>query len=213
MEGVEGSGKSTQVQRLATHLKSCGIPVVTSKEPGGTSLCEKIRSLLLESNKSNECWTPKAELMLFYADRSQHIAQFIKPMLQSGKVVIIDRFNDSTIAYQGARGIEEEIIAQLSKIVLGDVIPIITLLLDIDPTKSLVRVSERNKSKDNFREVRFDEEKPEFHLLVRNRFLDIAKKDPNRVIVIQASDHPDVVEKSIWTHVNPIVQSAGYRVK
>ena len=213
VEGVEGSGKSTQVQRLADRLNFFGVPVVTSKEPGGTELCKKIRSLLLETNQNSEYWTPKAELMLFYADRAQHIAEFIKPMLQSGKVVIIDRFNDSTIAYQGARGIEDESINQLAKIVLGQLRPTITLLLDIDPTESLIRVASRNQSIESFKEVRFDEEKLEFHYLVRNRFLDIAKKDPERVIIIPAGASPDVVEKLIWTQISPVMQLSGYRVK
>lgn len=212
MEGVEGSGKSTQVQRLAAHLKVCGLPVVVSKEPGGTGLCKKLRSLLLEANQSNECWTPKAELMLFYADRAQHIAKFIIPMLQSGKIVIIDRFNDSTLAYQGASGIEDKIINQLTEIVLGELTPTFTLLLDIDPVESLMRVSTRNRSIANFREVRFDEENLEFHCLVRSRFLDIAKKEPSRVVVIPASKSLDVVEELIWARVRPLMQLAGYRV-
>jgi dTMP kinase len=213
IEGIEGSGKSTQVQRLATQLELCDIPVITTKEPGGTNLCKKLRSLLLESNQSSERWTPKAEMMLFYADRAQHIAELVMPMLQSGNVIIIDRFNDSTVAYQGASGIEDKVIDQLSNIVLGQLTPTVTLLLDIDPIESLIRVKARNQSKNNFREVRFDEEELAFHCLVRSRFLDIAKKDPNRVIVIPAGESPDIVESLIWAQVRTVIQQAGYRVK
>ena len=99
MEGVEGSGKSTQVQRLARRLEEAGLPLVVSKEPGGTSLGRELRTLLLAPHASGESWCPKAELLLFYADRAQHLATVVRPALAEGKVVLVDRFEDSSWAY------------------------------------------------------------------------------------------------------------------
>ena len=212
IEGIEGSGKSSQVQRLVNRLNRLNIPTVVSREPGGTKLCQGIRSLLLEQNNYDEVWTPKAELMLFYADRIQHISQFITPMLESGNVVILDRFDDSTRAYQGARGIEDSMMDQMTNLVLGSLRPTITLLLDIDPTISLTRAANRNKIENNFSETRFDEEDLRFHHLVRNRFLEIAQKDTKRIFIISAIEPPDKVEEMIWTRVSSLMQGIGYRV-
>lgn len=212
IEGIEGSGKSSQVQRLVNHLNYLNIPTAASREPGGTKLCQGIRSLLLKQNNYDEVWTPKAELMLFYADRIQHISQFITPMLKSGKVVVLDRFDDSTRAYQGARGVEDSVMDQMTNLVLGSLRPTITLLLDIDPAISLARAENRNKIENNFSETRFDEENLKFHHLVRNRFLEIAKKDTKRISIISAIEPPDKVEEMIWTKVSNLMQGIGYRV-
>ncbi len=144
MEGVEGSGKSTQIQRLAARLRRAGAPVEVSKEPGGTVLGRELRALLLEPHPSGETWAPKAELMLFYADRAQHIARFITPMLEQGRVVLLDRFDDSTRAYQGAQGIADAVLDRMGEVVLGRLKPTLTIILDMDPAESLVRVGARN---------------------------------------------------------------------
>jgi len=213
MEGVEGSGKSTQIQRLAARLQRFGVAVEVSKEPGGTPLCQAIRALLLEPHPTGETWAPKAELMLFYADRAQHIARFITPMLDAGKVLLLDRFDDSTRAYQGAQGMSDTVLDRLGQVVLGRLKPSLTLLLDVDPAVSLLRVVARNQADADFRETRFDEEALEFHRQVRNRFLGIAQRDPQRVAVIPAQEDPDRVEEAIWVRVAPLLRIAGYRVE
>ena len=213
MEGVEGSGKSTQIQRLAARLRRAGVPVEVSKEPGGTVLGQAIRALLLEPHRSGETWAPKAELMLFYADRAQHIAQFLGPMLEAGKVVLLDRFDDSTRAYQGAQGISDAVLDRLGEVVLGRLKPTLTLILDMDPAESMVRVEARNGADGTFRETRFDEETLEFHRRVRNRFLVIAQKEPQRVAVIPAREGADKVEEAVWAKVAPLMRVAGYRVE
>lgn len=108
MEGVEGAGKSTQLLRLSEHLRRLEVPLVVSKEPGGTALGLEIRKLLLTHHGSGEEWCPDAELLLFYADRAQHLAQVVRPALEAGKVVLLDRYEDSTRAYRGRLGVPEE---------------------------------------------------------------------------------------------------------
>jgi dTMP kinase len=213
MEGVEGSGKSTQIERLAARLRRAGVPVAVSKEPGGTVLGRAIRALLLEPHPSGETWAPKAELMLFYADRAQHVATFVGPMLEQGKVVLLDRFDDSTRAYQGAQGISDAVLDRMAEVVLGRLRPTLTLILDLDPAESLVRVQARNNADEGFRETRFDDEQLEFHRRVRSRFLIIAQKEPQRVVVVSARESADKVEEAVWTKVAPLMRTAGYRVE
>lgn len=212
MEGVEGSGKSTQLQRLSAHLKACGAPLELSKEPGGTPLGLKLRQLLLEPDPSGTTWAPTAELLLFYADRAQHLAQLVIPALEAGRVVLLDRFDDSTRAYQGAQGIADATLERLAEVVLGRLKPHLTLLLDLDPTVSLARVQARNAATADFRETRFDEEALEFHRKVRSRFLAIAQQEPQRVAVIPAQDSADQVEAAIWSRVAPLLRTAGHGV-
>jgi dTMP kinase len=213
MEGIEGSGKSTQIRRLAARLAKCGIEVEVSKEPGGTPLCRELRQLLLEPHASGETWSPKAELLLFYADRAQHLAQFLAPALEEGRMVLLDRFDDSTRAYQGAQGISDAVLDRIGEVVLGRMKPNLTILLDMDPVSSLERVEARNTAADGFRETRFDQEHLEFHRRVRSRFLAIAQKEPQRVVVVPAQDAPDVVEEAIWTRLAPLLRTAGLMVE
>lgn len=212
MEGVEGSGKSTQIQRLTARLQNAGVPVEVSKEPGGTVLGREIRTLLLEPHPSGETWAPKAELLLFYADRAQHIARFVSPMLEAGKVVLLDRFEDSTRAYQGAQGIPDLVLDRLAEVVLGRLKPSLTVILDLDPEASLVRVSARNAADPGFRETRFDGAALAFHRQVRTRFLTLAAREPQRVVVIPAEGGPDEVESAVWAKVAPLLRASGYQV-
>ncbi len=214
MEGVEGSGKSTQLLRLSEHLRRLGLPIVVSKEPGGTALGRDLRTLLLTHHPSGETWCAEAELMLFYADRAQHLAQVIRPGLEAGKIVLIDRFEDSTRAYQGAAGVSEHMLDRLHELVVGRLKPHVTLLLDMDPALSLQRVEVRNLSMgDEFKETLFDEKRIEFHASVRARFLAIAQSEPLRVAVIPARDAPTLVEETIWRRVAPLLRSAGFTVE
>ncbi len=213
MEGVEGSGKSTQIERLTGHLQKAGVPLVVSKEPGGTKLGRELRTLLLAPHASGETWCPEAELLLFYADRAQHLASLIRPALEAGKVVLVDRFEDSTWAYQGARGVSDTHLEGLRDIVLGDLKPHLTLVLDMDPRDSLKRVEARNALLgDSFKETRFDQEILSFHQKVRQRFQEIAQKDPHRVFLVPATGTPEDVDSAIWGHVADALRTRGYGV-
>ncbi len=213
-EGVEGSGKSTQLLRLSEHLRRLGLPILVSKEPGGTALGRELRTLLLTRHPSGEAWCAEAELLLFYADRAQHLATVIRPALEAGKIVLIDRFEDSTRAYQGAAGVSEHMLDRLHELVLGRLKPHLTLLLDMDPRLSLQRVEVRNLSMgDEFKETLFDERQMDFHASVRARFLAIAQNEPLRVAVIPARDAPALVEETIWRRVAPLLRNAGFTVE
>lgn len=213
IEGVEGSGKSTQLQRLEARLEACGLPAVFSKEPGGTALGRELRFLLLAPHASGESWCPDSELLLFYADRAQHVATLIRPELAAGKIVVVDRFEDSTRAYQGASGVGEEALRCLRELVLGAFAPDLTLVLDMEPEVSLRRVAARNGALgETFKETRFDGETLAFHRRVRTRFQDIARQEPERVRMISADADPDSVEQAIWAEVAPRILRAGFRV-
>ena len=213
IEGVEGSGKSTQLFRLSERLRQIGLPLLVSKEPGGTALGRELRRLLLERHPSGEAWCPDAELLLFYADRAQHLEQVVRPALAEGMIVLVDRFEDSTRAYQGASGVPEAALDRLSELVLKGLRPHLTILLDVDPELSLQRVEVRNLSMGaEFSETRFDEAELDFHRRVRKRFLAIAQNNPNRVALIPARDAADDVEAAIWARVAPLLRNAGFGV-
>lgn len=212
IEGVEGSGKSTQLLRLSERLRRLNLPLLVTKEPGGTALGREVRRLLLEPHASGEHWCPDAELLLFYADRAQHLEQVIRPALAQGQVVLVDRFEDSTRAYQGASGVPESALDRLSDLVLKGLRPHVTILLDVDPELSLQRVEVRNLAMNGFAETRFDEAELDFHRRVRSRFLAIAKNHPNRVALIPARDSMEQVEAAIWSRVAPLLRSAGFEV-
>ncbi len=183
-EGIEGSGKSTQAKLLYDRLKDLGVDCILTKEPGATYIGQKIREILLIPQK--ERITKDAELFLYLADRAQHIEHVIKPALKEKKIVIVDRFTDSTIAYQGyGRGISIEFLEMLNKKVTDNIEPDITFLLDLDPEEGLRRAKARNtlNTKSSL-EVRFEEEKIEFHKRVREGYLNILKRFPDRVVLL-----------------------------
>ena len=212
MEGVEGSGKSTQLLRLSERLRRLGLPLVVSKEPGGTALGRELRRLLLEPHPGGEVWAPEAELLLFCADRAQHLKDVVRPALAAGKVVLVARFEDSTRAYQGASGVPEEALDALSTLVLQRLKPHLTLLLDMDPESSLQRVEVRNLALEGFHETRFDAAHVAFPRRVRARFLAIAEREPNRVAVIPAREGEEAVEAALWARVAPLLRNAGFGV-
>jgi dTMP kinase len=210
LEGVEGSGKSTQIQRLAERLRQAGLPLVVSKEPGGTSLGLELRRLLLTPGTSGESWCPKAELLLFYADRAQHLATLVHPALEQGKVVLVDRFEDSSWAYQGAQGVPEADLVRLREVVLGEFKPDLTLVLDLDPEESLRRVGARNAQLgEAFTETRYDQEALDFHRKVRQRFQAIAAREPARVALVPAQGDAAAVEAAIWSRVSAFLAQRG----
>jgi dTMP kinase len=189
LEGIEGSGKSSQVKLLAEHLRTKGHNVLETVEPGGTRIGGKIRKLLLEPKNHMD---PLAELLLYYSSRAQLVREVIYPEIQKKTVVITDRFTDSTVAYQGyARGIELSIIHALDDIVVPDMKPFLTILLDLDVEEGLRRNRRAQK------EDRFELETVEFHNRVRQGFMKIAEEEPERVKIVDASRSTEEVSRDI----------------
>jgi dTMP kinase len=188
-EGIEGSGKSTQSRLFADYLLGKGHDVVHTAEPGGTDIGLKIRKLLLEPNNHMDALT---ELLLYYASRAQHVQEVINPAMRENKIVITDRFTDSTVAYQGyARGLSMDIIQSLNDIVLSDLTPDMTFLLDMDVREGLRR------NRDAMKEDRFELETVAFHERVRQGFHEIAEKEPGRIKIIDASKSKEEVTGQI----------------
>src|SRR5438067_2717446 len=191
-EGSEGSGKSTQADRLAAHLQKCNVPYLLTREPGGTPIGESIRDLL-QFAPHNSGMTPEAELLLFEASRSQLVREIIKPALERGICVIADRFFDSTTAYQGAaRKLDRKAIEGLNVFAVGDCIPNVTFVLDIDAATAKSRM-QKSRRRD-----RMEQEPEEFYESVREAYRELAKRDPNRVVLINGSRGADVIEGEIW---------------
>jgi dTMP kinase len=195
LEGGEGTGKSTQVRRLAKTLEAKGIQVVTTREPGGALGAEEIRKLMVEGEPGR--WNPITETLLAYAARADHVARTIGPALTDGRWVISDRFSDSTYAYQGAgRGVERETIRRIDSAVLDDFAPDLTLILDLDVETGLARAHARASA-----ENRFEKFGALFHKKLRQAFLDIARRSPDRCRVIDASGTEEEVGDRIFAAV------------
>ncbi len=189
-EGIEGSGKSTVIQYAAAYLKNKGHECVMTREPGATAIGRQIREILL--NPASKELVSRAELLLYLADRVQHIETVIVPALSAGKIVLCDRFTDSTIAYQGyARGLRIDFIQQLNDLVLKSFKPDLTILLDLDPRIGLSR-----KAEDRV-ETRFEQEEISFHRKVRDGYLHLAKISPRRFRIIDASESLQAVESEL----------------
>jgi dTMP kinase len=194
-EGGEGAGKSTQLGRLAARLAAEGRDVVATREPGGTPGADLIRALVL--NGDTERWSPTTETLLMYAARRDHIERVVSPALARGAVVVCDRFADSTRAYQGAAGgADPALIAALESHVLGDVRPNLTLIFDLPPELGLKRAAARTGS-----EARFEGKGLAFHRRLREAFLTIARDEPGRCVVINATGDVGAVEAAVWRAV------------
>lgn len=190
-EGGEGVGKSTQVRRLAARLQAAGREVVTTREPGGSPGAEAIRNLVL--NGSADRWSPVTETLLMYASRRDHIERTLRPALARGAVVLCDRYADSTRAYQGAAGgADPELIQALETFILEDVRPARTLIFDLDPELGLARALGRPDA-----EARFESKGLDFHRRLRAGFLAIARDEPERCRIVDASGDPDTVEARV----------------
>jgi dTMP kinase len=201
-EGLDGCGKSTQLKKLAEVLSAQGVSVVTTREPGGTPTGEKIRQLLLDTKTSS--LAPLAELTLMFAARAQHIAEVIQPALAEGRVVLCDRFTDSTEAYQGGgRKLGSEVVLALHRLLCDGLQPDLTILMDSDVAASVDRARRRNKSqagKDDRTksdENRFEQESRAFFGRVRSAYLAIAAREPQRMIVVDARGTPEETHRQI----------------
>jgi dTMP kinase len=191
-EGSEGSGKSTQVQRLAARLERSGVQYLVTREPGGTPIGESIRELL-QFASHNSGMTPETELLLFEASRSQLVREIIKPALERGLCVIADRFFDSTIAYQGAaRQLVRETVERLNAFAVGDCIPDVTFILDIDATSARSRMQEPR------RQDRMEQEPEEFYERVREAYRELAAHEPKRIVLINGTQGAGDIENEIW---------------
>ena len=193
-EGLDGTGKSTQMRRLATALREAGHKVVETREPGGTATGEKIRRVLLDSGTAG--LSPLSEMALMFASRAQHIAEVIEPGLAAGAIVLCDRFTDSTEAYQGSgRRLGSDAVRELHRVLCGNLQPDLTLLLDSNPHASVSRARRRNKraSKNGNRghdENRFESETRAFFGRVRDGYMAIAKREHGRVMLVDARGTP-----------------------
>jgi len=192
-EGGEGCGKSTQLSLLHEALEKAGIPAIKTREPGGSPGAETIRNLLVSGDK--DAWDPLAETLLFYAARLDHVERVIKPALAAGKHVLCDRFADSTFVYQGiGKNLTIPRIRELHQFALGDFMPDLTFILDIDPVIGLERAAKRRGN-----ETRFESMDLGFHQKVRKGFLELAKKEPERCIIINANRNIDLIHNEIRT--------------
>jgi dTMP kinase len=201
-EGIEGCGKTTQIKRFADTLKRQGIPLITTFEPGGTRIGNDIRRILLDTR--NEDLTPLTELILYAADRAQHIEEVIKPALDRGEWVICDRFVDATLAYQGAaRSQDMRLIQILNEKSTRGISPDMTFLLDCPVEIGLERAMKRNEALSHQGQDRFEKETLDFHSKVRKGYLDLANEHTERFVIIDASLSMDAMEKEIFKHIEP----------
>lgn len=202
-EGIDGSGKTTQMHLLAERLRGNGRDVLETIEPGGTAVGAQIRRILLDS--ANQDLRPTAELLLYFASRSQNVEESIRPALAAGKIVLADRFTDSTLAYQGhARGLGADTVLALDRIACRGLAPDLTLLIDIDLATGLARARGRNAGAAQ-RETRMDEQSLEFHRKVHEAYLELAKQQAGRFRVIDGRGDPQSVAARVWEAVAPHV--------
>ncbi|MDE2364782.1 MAG: dTMP kinase [Hyphomicrobiales bacterium] len=194
-EGGEGAGKSTQARRLAARLETAGRRAIVTREPGGSPLAETIRGVILSGKAS--ALGPMGEAILFGAARIDHIDKLIAPALAAGTWVVCDRFADSTRAYQGAAGkASPDLIAELEKVVVREIKPDLTILMDLPPQTGLARARKRAAGAAS---DRFESEDLAFHNALRDAFLDIAAREPGRVKIVDATETEDAIAEKIWT--------------
>ncbi len=196
-EGIEGSGKTTQIHLLRDYVERKGYRCQITREPGGCRIGDKIRDILMDS--SNENLTPLSELLLIMANRAQHVTEVIEPALRDQRILICDRFHDATVAYQGfARGVALDLIERLNQTVAGELKPDLTILLDCPVEVGLARARERMANENvSWKEGRFEGEQRDFHQRVRDAYLTIAKAEPHRIKVVDGSRDEHTVEREI----------------
>lgn len=193
-EGSEGSGKSTQISRIADRFEDAGYEVVVTREPGGTPIGEEIRHILMHASES-ENMTPETELLLFAASRAQLVREIINPAVEEGKIVLCDRFMDSTTVYQGvARNIQSEPVSMINKFAVGDMVPDVTVVIDLDAEVGLARIKHRANDLPD----RMEQENIKFYQKVRNGYLMLAKAMPERFVVVDGELPRTELELVIW---------------
>lgn len=198
-EGSEGSGKSTQLTRLAEHLQKIGREVVATREPGGTEIGEQIRNIIVHNSRGDEM-CPETELLLFTAARAQVVREIITPALSRGAVVLSDRYLDSSTVYQGvARNLAPGPVSAINQFAVGSVMPHLTIVIDVPTEVSLARISQRASDLPD----RMERENISFYTKVREGYRLLAKQWPDRVVVLDGTLSPDALEKKVWAAVEP----------
>lgn len=196
-EGSEGSGKSTQIARLAAHMQKLGRDIVTVREPGGTEIGEQIRNIIVHNSRGEEMCA-ETELLLFAAARAQLVREIIAPALLRGAIVLSDRYLDSSTVYQGvARNLSLDPVNQINHFAIGSVLPHLTIVIDVPTEVSLERIQRRASDLPN----RMERENIDFYNKVREGYLVLAKGLPERLVVIDGTQTEDVIEKKIWAAV------------
>jgi dTMP kinase len=204
-EGIDGCGKSTQLRLLASELRARGLDAVTTREPGGTTLGQKLRAALLDVKETVD---PLAELLVFAADRAQHVRTLVRPALAAGKIVISDRYADATVAYQGSgRGFQPELIQQIVQLATDGLMPDLTLLFDLSVAECALRTRKRLAAK---RSDRLDSEDTAFHERVRAAYLEIVEANPNRVRAINARGSAQQTHELVMNVVLPFLEERGF---
>jgi dTMP kinase len=203
-EGPEGSGKSTQLRMLAKRLREAGRDVLETAEPGGTPIGMQIRRVLLDSQNQELCAT--AELLLMFASRAQNVDQSILPALSQGRIVLCDRFTDSTLVYQGvARGLGAELVYEVDRIACRGLVPDLTLMIDIDTETGLTRANRRNQRAQDV-ETRMEEQDISFHRKVREAYRQLASDEPQRLKLINGAREEAAVTAEVWATVEPLLR-------
>jgi dTMP kinase len=206
-EGIDGSGKSTQVRMLASVLRLRGMDVVQTREPGGTPLGARLREALLDAQEQVD---PLAELLLYAADRAQHVRVMLRPALAAGRVVLSDRYADATVAYQGAgRGFEPSLVAQVVQLATGGLKPDLTLLFDLSVAESSERSRHRTTTDHGAPSDRLELEADNFHMRVRDAYLQIAAAEPERVRIVDASLSVEEIHAHVLEIVVPFLEGRG----
>ncbi|MFA6715550.1 MAG: dTMP kinase [Victivallales bacterium] len=202
-EGPEGAGKSTQLRLLGEYIKKLGRECLTTREPGGTPIAEQLRGVI-KHHDSQEPLFDESELLLIEAARAQHVRYLIKPAVERGTIVLCDRFYDSSTAYQGyARGMELQKVKLLNEFVAGNCKPDLTILLDLSPENGFRRTVTREETQNTH--DRFELENLAFHLAVRNGFLEIARNEPGRVKIVDATGTPEEIHRQIVELVKDVI--------
>jgi len=205
-EGIEGSGKTTQIAKVAEFLRRQGHDVLTTREPGGCPIADAIREILL--HPANDALVDRAELLLYAAARAQHVAEVIQPALQAGQIVLCDRYTDATLAYQGyGRGLDLDLIEELNTLACADCRPNLTLVLDMPHETGLQRALQRNSDENMTAEGRFEQESLDFHQRIREGYLTLAKNNPQRMQVIDATGDPGEVSERLITCLKNFLNS------
>jgi len=208
-EGIDGSGKSTQLRLVANFLEEQGCTPLLTREPGGTAIGLRLRAALLDANEEVD---PLTELLVFAADRAQHVRGVLRPALEKGDVVISDRYADATVAYQGAgRGFDPSLITQIVTLATDGLVPDLTLLFDVSVNESTNRTTRRSNARNTL--DRMDIEHSDFHQLVRKAYLQIAEAEPNRVKVIDTSGPVERTQEHVREILIPYLQARGHLSK
>ena len=208
-EGIDGSGKSTQLRLLGNYLREAGCEVVLTREPGGTPVGNRLRGALLDAHEEVD---PLTELLVFAADRAQHVRRVLRPAIKAGQIIISDRYADATVAYQGGgRGFSPELIAEIIELATEGLKPDLTVLFDLSVEESTARTSRRFDGK--HKGDRLDAEAADFHVRVRDAYLELARKEPERIKVVETNRPAEETHQRVKEIVLPFLKSRGHLVE